>query len=78
MSSPPCRPSDWHEGLEAWVVCAGALSQELALQLSSTDLEDRPWKVGPGGGTRLCGDCADNLTLIVGNIQAVREEWGVD
>ena len=48
MSSPPCHPSNWHEGMECYVVCAGALSQELALQLSSTDLENRPWKVAPG------------------------------
>jgi hypothetical protein len=77
MRSVPCQPSDWHEGMEYYVVCAGALSQELALQLSSTRLENRPWKVGPGGGTRLCGECADNLKLILGNIKAVRQEWGV-
>jgi hypothetical protein len=64
--------------MQCYVVCAGALSQELALQLSSTRLEERPWKVGPGGGTRLCEECADNLSLILGNMRAVKEEWGVD
>jgi hypothetical protein len=78
VSTPPCPQSYYNERLECYVVCAGALSQELARQLSSTRLENRPWKVGPGGGTRLCGECADNLTLIVGNVRAVREEWGVD
>lgn len=75
MSAVPCQPSDFHEGMDAYVVCAGALSQELAMQLSSRRW-DRPMKVGPGGGTILCADCADNLSLILGNIEAVGQEWG--
>jgi hypothetical protein len=76
MSTPPCQPARYDERFGCYYVCAGALSQELAMQLSSTRT-DRPWKVGPGGGTQLCEDCADNLTLILGNMQAVRDEWGV-
>jgi hypothetical protein len=74
MRTVPCKPAYFHEGLEAYVVCAAAISQEYAMQFSSTRA-DRPNKVGPGGGTMLCHDCADDLKPILANIAAVKQEW---
>ena len=52
MSKAPCQPSSFDEWLDSYVVCAAAISQELAMQLTSRRA-DRPKKVGPGGGPML-------------------------
>lgn len=74
MIHPPCERSRFDKQLDAFVMCARAVSQEAAQQLASS-AADRPKKIAEGGGLILCRDCADDLALLAGNVRAVRAEW---
>jgi hypothetical protein len=71
MIAPPCSPR-MKNGEPA--VCLRAISQMVAVQCAGGDAPD----LKPGGWGAICGDCVDELSLLVGNTRAVRAEWEAD
>jgi hypothetical protein len=74
-TNAPCRPP-YTTRSQVFVVCARELSQRAARRHAGDSLDEGP----PGAyqGLALCWDCADELTLLVGNIRAVDQEWDVE
>jgi hypothetical protein len=68
MIAPPCPPRTM-DGEPA--MCARAVSQEAAKRSAGGDAPD----LKPGGWLALCRDCAGELSLLAGNVQAVKREW---
>jgi hypothetical protein len=52
-------------------ICARAVSQEAAKRSAGGDSPG----LRPGGWLAICWDCADDLPLLAGNVQAVKREW---
>ena len=71
-ASQGCRPPYVLRN-ETFVVCARELSQRAARRHAGDSLDEGPPDAYQG--LALCWECADDLTLLVGNLRAVKQEW---